>query len=587
MVILFLFAMLAGIATVISPCILPILPAILSASATGGRQRPLGVIFGLLTSFVFFTLTLTTLVQTLGISANYLRYFAIFIIALFGLILLIPSWSDRFASMTNFLGQWGEKINTNLRQKKQSGFFSGIIIGIALGLVWTPCAGPILAAITTLVATQQITYQTILLTIAYSIGAGIPLILIAYGSQSVFKAIPYLKKHSERIRQIFGLLMILTSLALIFNWDIIFQQKVLDFLPNFQVQNQYINEKLDELKDHSQPSLLPEKKALKLGDKAKKRGNELPIIAKAPDLVGINAWINSAPLTLENLKGKVVLIDFWTYSCINCIRTFPYLRDWYEKYQNKGFVIIGVHTPEFEFEKDEANVKAAVKRFELKYPVAMDNQYKTWQAYANSYWPAHYLIDQNGMVRQVHFGEGKYLETENAIRSLLDLPALSKESLGQEKSQKDVKITPETYLGYLRASSYSPDIKIVKDKTEKYSFQGNLELNQVALKGSWNIGPEKITSESDSSQLSLNFQANRVYLVMGGKSIWPVKVFIDDQPISPQYRTEDMDDFGSIKINEPRKYDIINLQGKDGEHSLTLHIPKGIEVYAFTFGMEN
>lgn len=579
MLLLLLFAFLAGLATVLSPCVLPVLPAILSASASGGKGRPIGVILGLIISFVFFTLALTTLVQSFGLSADALRYIAMVVIGIFGIILLFPSLSNKFAMITNSFANFGTQLQERSRYHS-SGLVSGLIIGIALGLVWTPCAGPILAAITTLVATQKVSFGVFLLTFAYSLGAALPLLIIAYGGQRVL-SIPSLSKHTEGIRQVFGILMILTALALALNWDVAFQQSVLNYFPSIQVEkNAWVEEQLQKLRGPSPFTQTQQTSGKKGGDES-----NLPYIAPAPPLKGITAWINSPPLTLDQLKGKVVLIDFWTYSCINCIRTFPYLRRWYETYKDKNFLIIGVHTPEFEFEKNEKNVKDAVKRFQLMYPIAMDNQYQTWQAFYNSYWPAHYLIDQNGIVREVHFGEGGYLETENAIRSLLHLPLLSEEK--EEKQPSNLAgMTPETYLGYKRANAYTSEINVLPDQSVSYNYQNALGSNEVGLKGPWTIGEEFITSDSDHSELSLNFKANRVYLVLGGDNYLPIKVELDGKPLRKEFFTSDMNHEGEIRVKEPRKYDIVDLKGQDGRHILVLRIPKGIQVYAFTFGAE-
>lgn len=576
---LLLFALLAGVATVLSPCILPVLPAILSASASGGRRRPLGVILGLIISFVFFTLALTTLVQSFGLSANVLRYIAILVIGFFGVVLLIPFLSEKFAMLTDSLANFGTQIQARSRTER-SGFVGGLIIGAALGLVWTPCAGPILAAITTLVATQQINLEVVLLTVAYSLGAALPLLIIAYGGQRAL-SVSSIAKHAERIRQIFGVLMILTAISLALNWDVAFQQSVLDYLPSIQVEkNRWVQEQLQKLRGPSPFTVKPQNNI------DNQKTDTLPYIAPAPPLKGITAWINSPPLTWDQLKGKVVLIDFWTYSCINCIRTFPYLRRWYETYKDKNFIIIGVHTPEFEFEKDENNVKKAVQRFHLTYPIAMDNHYDTWQAFYNSYWPAHYLIDQNGIVREVHFGEGNYLETENAIRSLLHLPLLAKEKQEIASPSYRESMTPETYLGYKRADAYTSDIHIIPNERAHYDYQNVLKPNEVGLKGEWTIDAEYMTSDSDDAQLNLNFQSNRVYLVLGGKSPLPISVELDGKPLPPSFWTSDMNAQGKITVKDPRKYDIVDLKGESGRHLLTLYLPKGIQAYAFTFGME-
>ncbi|MFI5343015.1 MAG: cytochrome c biogenesis protein DipZ [Chlamydiales bacterium] len=582
MLLLIFFAFFAGVVTVLSPCVLPVLPAILSVSAGQGKARPLGVILGLVCSFIFFTLALTTIVQSLGISANLLRYFAIGIIGLFGIVALIPSWGDRFAAWTGGIANLGSDFQSKTRQVQSRGFWSGWLVGLALGLVWTPCAGPILAAITTLVATQHVTLEVFLLTLAYSLGAGLPLLLIAYGGNWVLRGSPTLIKHAETIRQLFGGIMVLTAVALLLHWDVLFQQKVLDYLPSLQIENTpWIQERLQQLRSTAHPGS-PAAKAL-TRDTGKISAGQLPKIAPAPDFVGIEAWINSNPLTIKELKGKVVLVDFWTYSCINCIRTLPYLKSWDDLYRDKGFVIVGVHTPEFEFEKSLSNVEDAVKRFGIRYPVALDNHYATWQAYDNSYWPADYLVDQEGIIREVHFGEGAYGETENAIRSLLHMPPLKEK---EKELVMAVAMTHETYLGFKRGQSYAEEIQLQPNQVQEYAFTKPLEADQIGLEGKWKVDGEQITSFSDEARLELNFMANQVYLVLGGQSAAPIRVELDGKPLPEKYWTHDMNAKGEIFVKEPRKYDIVNLHGEDGRHLLVLHIPKGVEAYAFTFGME-
>lgn len=573
--ILYIFSFLAGLATVLSPCVLPVLPAILSGGVNKGKYRPLGIVLGLISSFVFFTLTLTYLVHLLGISANILRYFAIGIISLFGLIMIFPSLSDKFSRLTSSVGDTGANLQSKAAQEK--GFISGFILGMALGLVWTPCAGPILAAITTLVATQSITSEVILLTLAYSLGAAIPLFLIAYGGNLAIRSLPFLKKHTEGIRKIFGFLMIAAAIGLLFNFEVYFQKLAIEYFPTLNIENNaQVKQELDQLRPSSPYS--EEKVALLRVEQM----TNLPNIGPAPEIVGINSWINSNPLKIVDLKGKVVLIDFWTYSCINCIRTLPYITDWYQKYKDLGFVVIGVHTPEFEFEKNYDNVLKATKRFNVTYPVPLDNDYQTWQAYHNQYWPAHYLIDQQGNIRDVHFGEGAYLETENNIRALL---GLSKITSSNKEEQSQRILTPETYLGFSRGRSYA--MKVEPEKIVDYQFKTPLPLNGVGLKGKWLLEEERVVSKSPESSLSLRFIATRVYLVMDSKKQSQIKVLLDGQPLPPKYYTEDMDEKGNIVVQDARKYDVINLKGDYAPHEITLIFPEEVAAYAFTFGDEN
>jgi cytochrome c biogenesis protein CcdA/thiol-disulfide isomerase/thioredoxin len=588
MTFLLLFAFFAGIVTVLSPCVLPVLPAILSAGLSGGKWRPLGVVCGIVFSFTFFTLTLTSIVQRLGFSVNLLRYTAILIIGFFGMVMIMPFLTDWFARLTNSVADLGSSIQS-VEKSKKKGFFSGFFLGTALGLVWTPCAGPILAAISTLVATQSVTFAIILLTLSFSLGAGLPLLGIAYGGQKVIEVVPFFSRCSEGIRKLFGWIMLLTALALAFNWDIYFQQKVLDYLPNIQVENNArVQQELNKLRPP--PVAFPGAgtfNAEGVFSQGSSTVDQLPQLAQAPEIVGIAGWLNSSPLSLKELYGKVVLIDFWTYSCINCIRTFPYLIRWNEVYKDKGLVIVGVHTPEFEFEKDPENVKKALERFHISYPVALDNEYKTWSAYQNAYWPAHYLIDQNGVIRQVHFGEGGYLATENAIRSLLgEGPVKGEPLLPSVLGIASKGMTPEIYLGYKRGANYAAFGQVMRDSSINYSYGEPLEDDQVGLKGLWKVEAESILSEANNSSLEVNFSAKRVYLVLGGESDLPVRVEMDGLPLPQVNWTTDMDKGGMIFVNDARKYDVVDLKGSHGRHRLTLHIPKGIKAYAFTFGID-
>lgn len=567
--ILFFFAFLAGIVTVLSPCVLPVLPALLSAGAGQGPLRPIGIVAGLICSFTFFTLMLTSIVQLTGISPDFLRYIAIVVIAGFGLLMIFPSLGESFARSTSGVANLGTSVQQQAT-RFGSGFWSGFILGIALGLVWTPCAGPILGAITTLVATSAVTWSAFLITLSYSLGAAIPMLAIIYGGQKILSASKGAARYSEWIRKGFGALMILAALAMALHADVYFQTMATQYLPFINVEdNALVKRELDALRTVNPEFLLPEFE----------EGAFLSEGIKAPELAGIVGWVNTKPLTLEQLRGKVVLIDFWTYSCINCIRTFPYLKEWDAKYKDQGLVIIGVHTPEFEFEKNPENVKDAVKRFGLQYPIAIDSQFKTWQKFNNHYWPAHYLIDQKGFVRNFHDGEGSYVETENMIRQLLGLSPMQK-----EEPQKQVRrLTPETYLGFERGMRYTAHTAIQPNQVHRYedTHVGN---DQVGLRGPWLVEAQKITSQDDTSELELHFLATQVYLVMESPDLKGVRVYLDGEPVQQKNATVDMNEQGQVMVKEARKYDVIRLKGEYGRHRLTLHVPKGVSLYAFTFG---
>ena len=377
---------MAGIFTVLSPCVLPVLPVIFSAGMGHGKWNPLGVVLGLVGSFSFFTLALTAIVTSFVISADLLRTVAIWIIISFGIIMIFPKLSDWFARLTTPLADLGQR----MEPKHSHGFWGGVVLGIALGLVWTPCAGPILATITTLVAAHAISPLAIGMVLSYSVGAGLLLLLISHGSRKIVKSSRFLLRHAEEMRRIFGVLMILFAVALIFHWDIFVEQKLIRYLPRSLQSSSGFEE-------------------------------EFQTIGKpAPEFVGIAEWINSPPLTIEELRGNVVIVEFWTYGCIHCLKTIPYLKKWNLQYGDLGLTIVGVHTPEFEAQTDLASVQKAVKELGIDYAVAVDNKRQTWDAYHNQVWPSLYLLDKKGIIRGAHFGDSDFAEIENQIESLLN-----------------------------------------------------------------------------------------------------------------------------------------------------------------------
>ena len=563
MLILLLFAFLAGIITVLSPCVLPILPILLAAGAGQGKYRPLGIILGVVISFTFFTLSLAAIIRATGLSANGLRYTAIGLIVCFGLMMIFPRLGLWFEQFTARIASLGNKIQT-ASTTTGTGFWSGFILGIALGLIWTPCAGPILATVTTLVALNAITFTTVLITLAYSLGSALPMFAIVYGSSTLAQSITGISVYSNAIRTIFGLLMLLSAAAIALHADVVLQQFTARYFPTIIIEdNPQIRTELEQLRKASSMNFF-----------------DIMPGSKAPEFAGNSAWINTQPLTIEQLRGKVVLIDFWTYSCINCIRTLPYIKKWYADYKDKGLVIVGVHTPEFEFEKSLANVQEATKRFNIPYPVALDNDYQTWQNYNNHAWPAHYLIDQQGIIRDIHLGEGEYTATENNIRALLGLsPITEKEITEWGKAQ-----TPEIYLGYSRGTYYHPDIALHRNQDAVYGYNRSLGNDRVGLRGKWLATNEFVQSKDNPATLDLNFIANRVYLVMTAAQQSTVTVLLDGKPLPEKYYTADMNTQGQLMVQESRMYDVLDLKGDHGRHVLTLQVPNGVSLYAFTFG---
>src|SRR3989344_5869330 len=447
MILLVAFAFLAGIVTILSPCILPILPIVLSSTVdTTGKRRPLGVVVGFVLSFTFFTLFLTTLVRLIGIPAESLRYLSIIILIIFGLSLFIPQIQlvieQLFSKLTRFAPQ----------SQTRHGFFGGLIIGLSLGLLWTPCVGPILASVISLALSGTVTAQAFIITFAYATGTAIPMFLILQAGSTALQKIPWLLKNSARIQKGFGIVMILVAIAIFFNLDRRFQTYILNTFPQYGVgltqleDNQLVRDTLQRLNPEPMDETVIGKPMSDL---------VLPKGPPAPEIIPGGAWFNTQPLTLAALKGKVVIIDFWTYSCINCQRTFPHLNAWWSKYKDEGLLIIGIHTPEFEFEKDYENVNKAVEKYKIMYPVVQDNEYKTWRAYKNRYWPRKYLIDIDGFIVYDHIGEGSYEETEKKIQGLLEERNKilhMREEINipiTEISQDAIDVrTPEIYFGY-------------------------------------------------------------------------------------------------------------------------------------------
>lgn len=549
MILLIVFALLAGVVTVLSPCILPLLPIILSSSAdTSGKRRPLGVVIGFVSSFTFFTLFLATIVRLTGVSADTLRFVSIAVLATFGLSLLIPQLQflveQLFSKLTRFVPQ----------NQGKTGFFGGIIIGLSLGLLWTPCVGPILASVISLAISGSVNTQAVIITFSYSIGTAIPMFAIMVVGSTALQRVPWLVRNTGRIQKAFGVLMILTSFGIFFNVDRRFQTFILETFPKYGTgltqfeDNQNIRKELEKVNEKPMDESVLGKPML-----------DTPKGVLAPEIIQGGEWFNSQPLTLSQLKGKVVLIDFWTYSCINCQRTLPYLRDWWKKYKDQGLVIIGVHSPEFEFEKDATNVSEAIEDFKLEYPIVQDNNFATWRAYQNRYWPAKYFIDKNGYIRWFHFGEGKYDESERFIQQLLKENGT--EVVASDVSNPEYQIyskTPEIYLGQAR-------------------YNGG---QYIKTEGDW-LSSNEYTNPQKGSTLNLSFESKEVFLVMRPKKgVAKVKVYLDGKV---QYVGEDNID-GLVIVDKDRLYKLIKLD-IPGKHLLRLEFEdSNVEVYAFTFG---
>jgi thiol-disulfide isomerase/thioredoxin len=466
-----------------------------------------------------------------------------------------------------------------IQRQTGSDFKSGLLTGLMLGVIWSPCGGPILASIATLAATGMVNIQVILVTLAYVTGVGLPLFLFTYGGQRLVTKTRFISSYTGKVQQVFGVIMILTAVAIYFNYDKILQLKLLSVFPTIGLngfeKSNIVRQQLDALKG----------KKTNVDDS--NTNGLFNTNTPAPEFIGITKWLNSDnPLTLKELRGKVVLIDFWTYTCINCIRTLPHVTSWYEKYKDQGFVVIGVHTPEFEFEKKAENVLNAIQQYNIHYPVPQDNDYKTWNAYNNQYWPAEYLIDAKGNIRRTHFGEGEYDQTEMAIQALLK-EAGQKVANGLEIMPDETpksRNSPETYLGSDRMQYYYPNGNIDSGK-QSFILSNNLSENSFSLGGNWNITNDRATA-GENALLNYRFSANKVFLVLkpGSAKQGKIKVYLDNQVVDLTNEGEDVRD-GIVTVDTDRLYTIINLHEKVGRHILKLEFQTpGVEAFAFTFG---
>ena len=553
MSILLLFAFLAGFVTILAPCIWPLLPIVLSASSQAGKQRPLGITLGVMTSFTVFTLSIAYLEQTIHLDANVFRLCAVVVIGLLGVSMMIPPLGTAFENLINHVLSPFQ----NRLQKQGSGFGAGYATGFSIGLVWAPCAGPILATIATLAATQAVSAQVVMVTLAYVCGLGVPLFLFSLFGSKVFSKMRQLNKYTGRIQQVFGLIMVAAALLIYTNYDKVIQVKILDLFPSYGSflntieNNEQVSKELGRLRGEQETK----------GSEAAKE--ELSDMGIAPDFVGTEQWLNGAPLSLARLKGKVVLVDFWTYSCVNCVRTLPHVTSWYERYKSKNFVVIGVHTPEFAFEKEVNNVESALGQFKINYPVVLDTNYRIWKAYSNHYWPAEYLIDAKGHIRHTHFGEGKYDQMEKAIRqllaeagSILDVPSTSNSDLTPKYER-----TPETYLGLKRS--------------KKFAF---------SLVGEWETAPEYVKGKKGAA-FEIPFKAGKVFLVIGPHMKGDqIKVLLDGRMVDSSMLGSDVKD-GKVVLDTERLYNLLDFKGQVEGHVLRLEMENdGISLYAFTFG---
>jgi cytochrome c biogenesis protein CcdA/thiol-disulfide isomerase/thioredoxin len=563
---LIIVGFVAGIVAGVSPCIIPVLPVVLVAGATtpstGGsswraRARPVAVVAGLVVSFSLLILAGSEVLSLLHLPQDLLRNAGIVVLVLVGLGLLFPA-----------LGTLLERPFARVAARQPPGGAGGFVVGLALGLLFVPCAGPVLAAITVVGATDHVGPAAVVLTVAFAAGAAVPLLAVALAGHELTARVKALRQQGRRIRQVSGVVLIVMATAVAFNAFDGLQTDVPGYTSALQKAvegSATVRRRLSALTGTGSVPLTS----------CDSNATGLVNCGAAPGFAGITAWLNtpgSSPLTISGLKGKVVLVDFWTYSCINCQRTLPHVEAWYSKYAADGLEVVGVHTPEFSFEHDPSNVRAEAASLGVRYPVAIDDNYATWNAYGNEYWPAEYLIDATGVVRHVHFGESQYSDTEGLIRQLLadahpgvSLPAASDLPDKTPSGQTN----PETYVGYQQLQYLVPSNQVTRDAPAPYHFPTTLPLGGLGLSGTWTERSEEATAGA-GARLELGFQARDIYLVMAGSGTVDVSVNgAHTQTVS----------VGGV----PKLYTL--AQGASIRTGVMLLAPSpGVEVYDFTFG---
>jgi cytochrome c biogenesis protein CcdA/thiol-disulfide isomerase/thioredoxin len=573
---LVLIGLVGGLITGISPCVLPVLPVIflsggvqtaprpVRATSRQGRRaqrsgsdrrRPYLVVAGLAISFSIFTLLGTLALSALPLPKDIIRWTGLGVLVLLGVAMMFPPVQDLL-----------ERPFTRIRQRQVTGEHGGFVLGLALGAVYVPCAGPVLAAITVAGATGRIGLRTVALTVAFAIGTAIPLLGFALAGRSVAERVRTFRERQRWVRVAAGVVIIGLAVALTFNVTDALQRTVPDYTAS-------LNTSLD--KAGATKQLSPQQQSAALAQCAEEPSTVLADCGRAPAISGIQQWFNTpgnAPLGTAALTGKVELVDFWAYSCINCQRAIPHVEAWYSAYQAAGLQVIGVHTPEYAFEHVASNVEAGAKRLDMTYPVALDNNYTTWNAFSNESWPAEYLIDATGEIRHVALGEGDYSTTEALIRQLLKAadPNVSLPSATdvRDATPTDADQTPESYLGSARVSNLANDGGVLQTGQHTFTYPATIPANSFGLTGSWTVADESLTAGAGAG-IRLNFSADDVYLDVGGTGT--ITVTVDGKattyPVS----------------GAPNIYTVFS-HSTPVQSTLTIAVSPGLAAYSFTFG---
>jgi cytochrome c biogenesis protein CcdA/thiol-disulfide isomerase/thioredoxin len=610
--ILFVLAYLGGVLTIVSPCILPVLPFVFARADRPFVQSGLPMLAGMVVTFAGVA-TLAAVAGGWAVEANeYGRAAAIALLALFGLALVFPSLSDWLARPLVALGARLSQAAEQVAAGRRVTVLSSLALGVATGLLWAPCAGPVLGLILTGAALQGASVETSLLLLTFAAGAATSLALALLVGGRVFAAMKRSLGAGEWIRRGLGVAVLAAVAAIAMGLDTGFltrvsaastaalEQGLLDrFKPEPTTRKA---ETAPSVVMNAGPGMMMGGPAMMTGGpgmmmkgKPADRTDELPIEGALPSLAGAVEWLNSPPLTPDGLKGKVVLIDFWTYSCINCLRAIPYVRAWADKYRDQGLVVIGVHTPEFAFEKSVKNVRAAVADLKIDYPVAIDSDYAIWRAFGNQYWPAHYFIDAEGRIRRHHFGEGDYEESERAIQQLLaeagktgvstDIVAVNAAGAEAASDMSNVG-SPETYVGYDRAENFISPGGAVQDARHVYAA-ATPRLNEWAVSGDWTIGKDDALLNEKGGSIVYRFHARDLHLVLGpGPDGKPVRFRVTIDGMAPgDSHGADTDGDGQGVVTGQRLYQLIRQSGKVSDHTFEIQfLDPGVQAYAFTFG---
>ncbi|HEV3430335.1 MAG TPA: cytochrome c biogenesis protein DipZ [Paraburkholderia sp.] len=609
---LIVLAYLGGVLTILSPCILPVLPFVFARADQPFVRSGLPLLGGMAATFALVA-TLAAVGGGWVAQANqYGRWLAIILLAVFGLTLLMPRFADRIMQP---LVNAGNRLSNAAQHDGAPGVGSSFLLGIATGLLWAPCAGPILGLVLTGAALKGASVGTTLLLLAYAAGAATSLAVALLLGGRVFAAMKRSLGAGEWIRRGIGVAMLAGVAAIALGLDTGFltrvstvatgglEQHLVDAFAPARHPDLAMSgpAKLANVPADTSNAMSANGGAMMRTSSAMQAATQpaLPVLGQLPPLSGAVQWLNSPPLTAESLRGKVVIVDFWTYSCINCLRSLPYVKAWARKYQDKGLVVIGVHAPEFAFERNIDNVRKAVHDLGVDYPVAIDNNYAIWRSFDNEYWPAHYFADAKGQIRYEHFGEGEYDQSERVIQQLLveaghpDAANVAlglgnaKESGVQAQADNADMRSPETYIGFERAKGFASPGGVAQDRAHDYRAPSNPGLNDWGLAGDWSVSAEHATLAKPGGEIVYRFHARDLHLVLGprpdGKPV-RFRVTVDDKAPGDAHGSDVAAD-GTGTVTGQRLYQLVRQPGDVADHTFAIQfLDPGVQAFAFTFG---